>query len=87
MRMSVATGADTGFGNDNGKNLGLGGAAGLVFSGWPAVLPGSLAAPISASLTQRRTRLALMPFAIATAADETPGLQQAATMCALNPAL
>jgi len=35
----------------------------------------------------RRTKFALIPFAMATEADDTPGLQQAATMCALNSAL
>ena len=85
--MSAAAGADTGLGNDNGKNLGPGGAAGFISSGWTAALPGSISVPISASLTQRRTRFALMPFAIATAADDTPGLEQAATMCALNSGL
>lgn len=87
MRMSAAMGTDTWVRNDNGKNLGAAGTSGFVFSGRPAVLPGSISVPISASLTQQRTRFALMPLAMATAADDTPGLEQAATMRALNSAL
>ena len=39
------------------------------------------------SWTQRRSRLALMPCAIATAAIETPGCCDACTACALNSAV
>ena len=86
MRMSAATG-DVGVGIGNGKNLGVGVLAGQAFWGWLAVLPRSISGPTSASFTHRRTRLALIPFAIATEADDTPGWQQAATICALNSAL
>lgn len=88
MRMSAATG-NAGVGIDNGKNLGVGVGvvAGQAFWGWLAVLSRSISGPTSASLTHRRTRLALIPFAIATEADDTPGWQQAATICALNSAL
>src|SRR5665213_1485822 len=41
----------------------------------------------SASRTQRRARFALTPWAIATAALDTPGELHAATTCALNSAL
>lgn len=41
----------------------------------------------SASLTQRRSMLALRPLASAMAALETPGCWQASTSCALNSAL
>ena len=41
----------------------------------------------SASRTQRRARFGLRPWAIATAALDTPGALQAATTCALNSAL
>ncbi len=41
----------------------------------------------SASRTQRRAKFELTPWAIATAAIDTPGEMQAATTCALNSAL
>ena len=86
MWMSAAMG-DAGVGIGNGKNLGVRVLAGLAFWVSLAALPSSISAPISDSLTHRRTRFALMPLAIATEADDTPGLQQAATICALNSAL
>jgi hypothetical protein len=42
---------------------------------------------ISAALTQRRNRFALMPHDIATEAIDTPGCIQAATASALNSSL
>ena len=45
------------------------------------------AAVRSAVTTQRRSRLALSPFASATAAIDTPGLRHAATTFALNSPL
>jgi hypothetical protein len=90
MRMSAATG-DAGVGIASGKNLGVGVGVGVVAGpaswGSLAALPRPISAPTSASFTHRRTRFALMPFAIATEADDTPGWQQVATICALNSAL
>ena len=86
MRMSAATG-EAGVGIGKGKNAGVGVVAGATFFASLATVPGSISAPTSASLTHRRTRFALTPLAMATEADDTPGREHAATMCALKSAL
>lgn len=88
MRMSAARG-EAGVGSGISKNLGVavGVDTGLDVFGSRAAVPGSLSTSTPASLTHRRTRIALMPFAMATEADETPGWEHAATMCSLNSAL
>lgn len=52
-----------------------------------AAVPIAICALTSAYLTHQRTRFALMPFAMATDADDTPSWQRAATVCALNSVL
>jgi len=85
--MLGATG-DTDVGIGKGKNFGVGAGAGvgLTLGCSLAVLPSSICAPASDSLTHRRTRFAFMPLPIATEADDRPGSQQAAMICALNSA-
>jgi hypothetical protein len=66
IRMSL-TGA--GDGSGSGTNL----AAGCLMGFADTIAP-TFSRSASVSLTQRRTRFALMPWAMATDADETPGL-------------
>ncbi|WP_156374548.1 hypothetical protein [Pseudorhodoferax sp. Leaf274] len=79
MRMSAATGEASG-GISKGENLGVGVVPWLTVYGSLAAVPSTICAPTSASLTHQRTRFALMPFAMVTDADDTPGWQHAATI-------
>ena len=62
-----------------GTGTKLDGSCAAAFEATATTPAGSSAGPPSDSRTQRRTKLALTPLAMATDAIETPGLQQAAT--------